>query len=882
MKNLIQRAKNDLPQIYKECPWTLPELKHGTAILQTEDELNAYTAAYGEMHEIKCKAALQNFPFEDIKGSVQIVDWGCGQGFGSYCTIRQFEEHKKESLIRSVVLIEPSKAALQKAIININELTKGSANIFPMNCYCPGDGTRDEVAAINYTCDYVIHIFSNILDIPEVNLEKLAQLCVTSQCKAFILCISPKNSNSYRVERFHSIFGLTKCFSSIDDYAYSRTSDTGHIVSCKTRCFCYDGGILWPEDKNIVVSADFVGNKLVTDDYDLVESGFFCRQSPLLQKLYTRLCREINPYEDITMLNANIDGDSIDLIVLRPGRGVLIVKVFDDYIKDYVYAVKLNTKGEQQIDKNTIINQKTREKMLSPIVSIGGYQKKLLNGVDEDLLKISIGNSQYLKIVQKMVLFTKNTTSEIHEFFQGNFDYTLLFGNDFEDQTFFKGKTILNMIWKDSFPSFTKSMVSSFIRIICPNWHSRKEGCPVVLSPEQERLSKSVGGRSQKISGVAGSGKTLVLAARCVNAQKRTGGDVLVLTFNKTLATHMQHRINEVYEDFPWNKIHISHYHKFFRQHAHSALKHVSMGSYDDHTFFDAVRCKSAFRRYDAIFVDEVQDYKTEWLQILKNDFLLPDGEFVVFGDPKQNVYNRELDENGDMRLGIIHGQWNHELCKSRRYNKNTQLITLFNRFKKFFFKETDEEEPKENAFGSLFSRIEYSNLNECAGIDSLYEHITSIIQKSMLRHDDITILAHGNALMRELADKFFAAGIAPLITTFSTNNDVEVLKNKYYKFVAQHLYDQENIDSFKKYSFTTRKHGIKMSTIDSFKGWESPVVILILQDESHAPDNFRLPVGTLIPELVYTGITRATESLFIVNLGNMKYDKFFNENINL
>lgn len=881
MKNLIQQAKNNLAQPYKDRPWSLPELRHGTAILQTEEGLHAYTAAYGEMHEIKCKAALQNFPYDQIHGSVQIIDWGCGQGFGSYCTIRQFEEHNKENLIRSVVLIEPSKTALQKAVSNINELTRGSVNIQPLNNFCPGDGTKDEIKAINYTCDNVIHIFSNILDIPEVNLEKLAQLCATSLCKTFILCISPKNSNSYRVERFHSIFGLPECFSNLDDYTYSRTSDTGHIVSCKTRCFCYDGTILCPEDTNIVVSPDFVGNMLVNDDYDLVESGFFFRQSPLLQNLYKRLCREINPYEDITMLKANIDGDYIDLIVLRPGKGILVVKVFDESIKEYVYAVKTNTKGELQIDKTKIVNKNTGEEILSPIISIGGYQKKLLNGVDEGLLKTSIGNSQYLKIVQKMVLFTKNTTSEIHEFFNGNFDYTLLFGNDFEDQAFFKGRTILNLIWKDNFPAFTKNIVSSFIHVICPNWHSRKEGCPVVLSPEQERLSKSVNGKSQKISGIAGSGKTLVLATRCVNAQKRTGGEVLVLTFNKTLATYMQHRINEVYEDFPWNKIHISHYHKFFRQHAHIALKHVSMGSYDDNTFFNAVRLKSEFKRYDAIFVDEVQDYKTEWLQILKNDFLLPDGEFVVFGDPKQNVYNRELDENGDVRLGVIPGQWNHELCKSRRYNKNTQLITLFNKFKKFYFKESDEQEPEENIVGSLFSRIEYSNIKECECIDSLYEHIMSLMDKFKLNHDDITILAHGNALMRELADKFLAAGIAPLSTTFSTNNDVEVLKKKYYKFESQRLYDQENIDSFKKYKFSTRMRGVKMSTIDSFKGWESPVVILILQNESNKPDNFRLPVHTLIPELVYTGITRATESLFIVNLGNKMYDQFFSKNIN-
>ena len=61
-----------------------------------------------------------------------------------------------------------------------------------------------------------------------------------------------------------------------------------------------------------------------------------------------------------------------------------------------------------------------------------------------------------------------------------------------------------------------------------------------------------------------------------------------------------------------------------------------------------------ALSRY--IFVrgtlDEVQDYTTEWLRIVMQNFLMPDGEFVVFGDPKQNVYHRPIDSNGDIRNG--------------------------------------------------------------------------------------------------------------------------------------------------------------------------------------------------------------------------------------
>ena len=42
---------------------------------------------------MKCWSALQNFLFDNISGSIEIVDWGCGQGIGSMCVVDCFKEH---------------------------------------------------------------------------------------------------------------------------------------------------------------------------------------------------------------------------------------------------------------------------------------------------------------------------------------------------------------------------------------------------------------------------------------------------------------------------------------------------------------------------------------------------------------------------------------------------------------------------------------------------------------------------------------------------------------------------------------------------------------------------------------------------------------------
>ena len=62
----------------------------------------------------------------------------------------------------------------------------------------------------------------------------------------------------------------------------------------------------------------------------------------------------------------------------------------------------------------------------------------------------------------------------------------------------------------------------------------------------------------------------------------------------------------------------------------------------------------------------------------------------------------------------------------------------------------------------------------------------------------------------------------------------------------------------------------IKVSTINSFKGWESDVVFLILEPRYDITTQFNLSFD----ELLYTGLTRCKRNLVIINYGNEEYDK--------
>ena len=57
--DILDISKKNISSAYRYKPWSHPELNHGTALLQSDEALCCYMAAYGEMHEIKCKTAFR-------------------------------------------------------------------------------------------------------------------------------------------------------------------------------------------------------------------------------------------------------------------------------------------------------------------------------------------------------------------------------------------------------------------------------------------------------------------------------------------------------------------------------------------------------------------------------------------------------------------------------------------------------------------------------------------------------------------------------------------------------------------------------------------------------------------------------------------------------
>lgn len=863
--DIIDYCHNALPEEYKGRPWTHPELNHGINLLASDVALNCYMSAYGDMHVTKCRAAMMNFPFNDIQGSIEIVDWGCGQGIGSATIIEVLRQRNLFQWLRKITLIEPSHSAIERANDNIRTLTHGTVKIDVKNLFLPANDIveGETLNSIGYRYNNIIHVFSNILDVTAIDLGIVAKMVASAQGKHFVLCIGPQNGAAYRIEKFCSVFGEQNYFSQINSVRYARTRRTAHPYTCMTRCFEYNGATI---DLNKLALVD-ERHEAIYNEYDLrlqIQNHVLSSQKA---RVAWRL-ENILSVDDIMYIDAAVNEVVVDFIIVRPNKGILLLNIFEENLNECTLS-----EDKKEINVHGQLYQ-------SPIDLINLCQLSIKDGIEE-LLMSTIEDNRNFSLIKKAVVFSENSIDEIKKFFeyQNNvFNFTFIFGKEIIENRDISQNlyTTIGFLYNNN--AFDDVVRRKLARMISPSWHSYQEG-RIDMQPigAQKRLSES-SITQQKISGVAGSGKTQVLAFRAVNAMKRTGGDVLVLTYNITLANYLKFRLSEIREDFSWEKIDVYPYHQFFRIRAAECQLHVEFSSYQNEAFFENSK---GHKKYSAIFVDEVQDYTTEWLRIIMQNFLLvPNGELVVFGDPKQNVYQRPLDANGDIRLGIIGGQWNRQLTTSRRFT-NPRLANLATAFQTQFMANLPTDDiVAENTISNTFNFqiVTYIDLRQNNSIESIITNIINIISNDNNEARDFAVFASSTKLLRNIDILYRQRTNEQTEITFISNETLERLKQIHqvtdekaanWKFNR----DFEALERTRKQLFTTDKRCLKISTIQSFKGWESPSVIVILENDIVLHNTTFRPMS---PQTIYTAITRARENMYIINIGNDTYHNFF------
>lgn len=564
-----------------------------------------------------------------------------------------------------------------------------------------------------------------------------------------------------------------------------------------------------------------------------------------------------------------LNGDRPDIVIVRPDAGVMVVEVKDWRLKHYQ-----NHRGGSK----PWLLRKNGASILSPLAQVEKYKSNLYNLHLSDLFEHNLKNGNYFSVVQPAVYFHNESTSDAKEFCYNKSRYTQVFGCDaLNSDSFYQILSKARLNHESDLALFDKSLYKSFKRFLHPPEHTPEMGKNIRYTTRQQELVESREKPRQKIRGVAGCGKTKVLAGRAVSSYARTNDRVLILTYNITLRNYIHDRINEVRAPFPWSAFEIAHYHHFFKtQTVNYGLECLDLiQAADQKDFFAPV--KESIYKYRTILVDEVQDYKQEWLRLLIEYFLAKDGEFVVFGDEKQNIYSRTMGSDRFPIIPTVPGRWN-ELKES--FRMQTETLRIAQAFQDRYFRNRYEID-KDVAVvqGDVFSTptiFKYYSASE----EDVFDIIRNEIISASIHPNDLVVLAPTHETIRDLEYKFRC--IAHERTTYmgETKEEYESLLRKYGIEDASKANNNrkfklelDSIQRIRKFHFWPHAGTVKLSTIHSFKGWEAHTLVLVICNTHTAED------GSL-DELIYTALTRARKNLIIID-ETSSYRDFFKQAFN-
>lgn len=183
-------------------------LNQGVDLLDSHELMCQYIFSYGNMHEAKIQKALSSIrnPKEVFNTDIAIVDWGCGQGLATVCFFDFLKSQGIPNNAQKVILIEPSEQALERAKLHTNVYLNDETKIELVNKYL--DDVEKKDIATNQSI--TLHFFSNIIDVPQIDLKKLAQLVGENVSgEHYFFCVSPLiEGRSHRLDAFYNYFNI--------------------------------------------------------------------------------------------------------------------------------------------------------------------------------------------------------------------------------------------------------------------------------------------------------------------------------------------------------------------------------------------------------------------------------------------------------------------------------------------------------------------------------------------------------------------------------------------------------------------------------------------------------------------------------------------------
>jgi len=389
--------------------------------------------------------------------------------------------------------------------------------------------------------------------------------------------------------------------------------------------------------------------------------------------------------------------------------------------------------------------------------------------------------------------------------------------------------------------------------LIEPDFSSEQRK-PLILDRKQTDLAQSTPDNGyRRIKGPAGSGKSLVLAARAAHLIDR-GKSVLVVSYNITLWHYLRDlvvRSSKVAGAM--DNLRFTHFHGWCKdvcidsgyEENYLALfkplqnirdpkrKELAREKILSHDVPDLVKAalkeqKSHNETYDAILVDEGQDFLPEWwhaLMEVRNE----NGEMLLVADATQDIYGTARSWTDEVMSDAgFKGRW-AELKTS--YRMPSGALTLARQFAQDFLPgdQIDLPEPEQGSLDIYPCDLKWADCSKGDALDVCEAEILSLMKKDKLSVPDITFLCAKNSDGLKLVGRLEKLNLRTVHSFADTQMESRQKKMAFYMGDAR----------------------IKATTLNSFKGWESKALV-ILVDEAGDDQSMAL---------IYTGLTRLKRS---------------------
>jgi len=404
----------------------------------------------------------------------------------------------------------------------------------------------------------------------------------------------------------------------------------------------------------------------------------------------------------------------------------------------------------------------------------------------------------------------------------------------------------ISMVFPESARRYSHQMHGDLVKdfrnwLIEPDF-SATQRQPIELDKNQRYFVTSrTDSGYRRIRGAAGSGKSLILAARAAELLGQ-GKTVLVVTYNITLihylmdvAVRWPNSGGKTRSDITWLNFH--HWCKRTCQTygAESQYENLLRDPNLEYVLSEALPAlvstvldqSNVQPEYDAVLVDEGQDFRLAWWEALRK-VCKPGGEMLLVADVTQDIYGTASAWTDEAMIGAgFSGKW-AELSLSYRMPK--VALDKAVEFAKKYLPEAARIIPASDQ-GDL--ALEPCELR---WVQSTPENSAAVCRDEIIR-----LFSTDDHQDYSFADTTFLCDIRLL--------GLEVVKRLGQQGIrCVHTYDPDNAESRRqKVGFYMGDARVKATTLHSFKGWESRSLVIYIGEN----------INSQSMALLYTGLTR-------------------------